>query len=96
MVKETRIVFGLEDIRQVRMVCKCGGIMAHPHIKKHFDKPPNRCPSCHEEWRDESDLNSRPVIQHMINVLCAAHFLVNSGSTDEPNFKICFEIDGED
>jgi len=95
MVKETRVIFDTSDIRQVRFICKCGAEMSHPYIKRHFSNPPQRCPSCAEEWWNPSELNSRPKIQHMLDPIRALHFLTNSGSDDEPNFRLSFEIDGE-
>ena len=54
MVKEKRILFGLEDIRAIRLRCTgCGGDVLLPRGKPNV---PEACPSCDLAWLNaESD-----------------------------------------
>ncbi|MCY3692703.1 MAG: hypothetical protein OXI54_07520 [Chloroflexota bacterium] len=94
MVKETRIVFDLGDIRHVRIICtKCQGEIARS-LSQSRNMLPQRCPNCLEEWWDEA---SKPrVIDATVEMLKAVDRLVQSLSMDEQPVAVRFEIDGED
>ena len=52
LVKETRHIFDIDDIRNLRLVCgKCGAEMLFPpHQNRNI---PKACPYCPSEWTDE-------------------------------------------
>ena len=55
MVKETRIVFGIEDLVTVRFQCgKCKGEVSQS-ISAHASMP-NRCPLCGHPWQTPEGL----------------------------------------
>ncbi len=55
MTQEAKIVFGLEDISKIRVVCrKCGGEVAIPlrknALKRDYGIPESQCPYCGTPW----------------------------------------------
>ena len=51
MTKETRIVFGIEDLTAVRIECaECGGEAVH-RLEGRYMPVPDACPWCNRQWR---------------------------------------------
>ena len=58
MVKETRIVFGIEDLVTVRFQChKCKGEVAQDIRAP--ESMPNQCPLCGHSWQTNEGLPTR-------------------------------------
>ena len=58
MVKETRIVFGIEDLLTVRFQChKCKGEVAQDISAP--ESMPNQCPLCGHPWQTNEGLPTR-------------------------------------
>ena len=52
MVKQTRIIFTLGDVVQIRFVCpKCDGAMTQKLDAS--ERLPDQCPSCKQPWSKE-------------------------------------------
>ena len=50
MVKQTRIIFSLDDILKVRIICKkCEGEIART-LPQSTRMLPQQCPTCLDEW----------------------------------------------
>ena len=95
MVKHVRIVFGPSDICDMQIVCKCGARVAHSPTRKHYRRPPDKCPSCDTGWWDSELQHQPPAVMAMFNILEGIHFLTVSNESETP-FTIHFEIDGEE
>ena len=93
MVKETRTIFSLDDIRQVRIVCSnCGGEIARS-LTKSSNMLPERCPNCFEEWWDR---NHKPMaVEATIDALKAVDRLMKVLDVEDGPITVRFEIDGE-
>ena len=53
MAKETRFIFGLEDILQIRVIClKCKGEITRSLSQRTRDLP-EQCPTCLDEWWEQ-------------------------------------------
>lgn len=51
MAKERRIVFGLDDIRAIKITCEhCKQELSHTFQTKCLKKLPDRCPWCNYHW----------------------------------------------
>ena len=95
LVKQTRILFEPTDIIQVRIVCtKCKGDIGHPLHRRSFQLP-DKCPHCHEEWKDERFPMDRMAAE-TLKLLEAANYLSKATEADSSPFMVRFEIDGED
>ena len=91
MVKETRIVFSLDDIRQVRMVCaKCQGEIARP-LSQSVHMLPKQCPNCLIEWWD--GLVKPRVIEATVDMLKSLDRLQRALGMDDQPISIRFELD---
>ena len=66
MVKETRIIFEVGDVRAVRIECaECGGETLYTIGKQ--DRP-NRCAACGYQWNDQGAGYRYPlVLMDMLN-----------------------------
>ena len=87
MVKETRHIFELSDIKAIRLKCS--------HCKREavqsFEdtEVPKRCPFCHEDWEIEGPSGQRGMTYHAIRDL--KNLLIQEGNL----VTIRFEIEGE-
>ena len=55
MTQEKKLVFQLEDIKTVRLVCrnsKCGGEVSRPPHSA-YDQLPGKCAYCNTPWSDQ-------------------------------------------
>ena len=94
MVKETRIIFDIQDIRRIEIVCgKCGGAVVNSLCQRSFHLP-ERCPHCYEEWISQR-LRSDRVLAETIKLVEAMHYLTGAAQPDQPLFTARFAIDGE-
>ena len=85
MTKETRIVFGLNDLVSVRFQCsKCQGEVVQRFDGRHW-RLPTSCPLCLDSW-DERD-SRRPELDELL--------LTMRNLCDRPDTKISlrFELD---
>ena len=88
MVKETRVIFDLSDIKAVRLQCSHCGREAVQSVES--TEVPKRCPFCNEDW--DLDLpnghrgSSYSLIRNIQTLL----------KKDTPLMTIRFEIDGEE
>ena len=82
MVKETRIIIGLSDIKTLRFQCNhCSGVLA---IKlEATERMPEHCPLCTSRWQVNGDMAA--------NVLRDLRHLLHQDKTVE----ILFEVDAE-
>ena len=89
MVKQTRQIFGLKEIRGVRFQC------ANPEcscevVDSPSGKMPSSCPSCNADWKvrnlDGGYGPNRLLVRAIADVLGAGDLPVN----------VRFEIDGDD
>ena len=86
MTKETRIVFGLNDLVSVRFQCsKCQGEVVQRFDGRHW-RLPTSCPLCLDSW-DERD-SRRPELDELL--------LMMRNLCDRPDTKISlrFKLDG--
>ena len=86
MTKETRIVFGLNDLVSVRFQCsKCQGEVVQRFDGRHW-RLPLACPWCLDSW-DERD-SRRTELDELL--------LMMRNLTDQPdsNISLRFELDG--
>ena len=97
MVKEIVIVFGMEDILQLRMSCsKCGGEVSLCPAKSSY-RVPDKCPHCHEVWWDSNKpVSEQSVVNSYKNLLNELRFLMTTPLIGDSPATIRFEIDGED
>ena len=94
MVKETRTVFGLDDIRQVRIICsKCCGEIARS-LAHSSNLLPEKCPNCFDEWWDRHSMPR--AIEATIEALKAINRLMNILKVETGPVDVRFEIDGEE
>ena len=93
LVKETRHIFSLDDIRHVRIICvKCCGEIARP-LSQSSNVLPKKCPNCLEEWWD---IHSKPrAVEATTETLKAIHRLMKILEVDDTPITVRFEIDGD-
>ena len=83
MVKETRIIFGLDDLHTVRVRCmRCKGALTQKINAAEI--LPDTCPLCHSDWRGQAAEHQRDLLAQMRRVLA---------STGSP-IEMQLEIDG--
>ena len=86
MTKETRIMFGLEDLVTIRVQCgKCQGEMVQ-RLDGHHWYLPGLCPMCHVSW--DQEVVDRDGIDELIVLIRRL-----SRGTD-PKLNVRFELDG--
>ena len=84
MVKETRIVFNLSDIKRVKFSCaSCNG---HVGMEETWDFLPHACPWCNRSW------DNNEATQHANALL---KLLTFNPKVENPSVVISLEIDGE-
>ena len=90
MVKQTRILFDIENVENMRIVCgRCGSEMLFPPSQNR--EIPKNCPYCPAEWAD--DLSPKnPAWDGAVAVLQNIAYL---SQLKDPIVRIRFEIDGE-
>ena len=93
VVKETRHIFSLGDIRFVRIVCsKCDGEIARL-LTQSSNMLPEKCPNCLEEWWDK---NYKPrAVEATTDALKAIHRLMKVLDVENGPITVRFEIDGD-
>ena len=85
MVKQTRIIFTLGDVVQIRFVCpKCDGAMTQK--LNACERLPDQCPSCRHSWSHEPGIKSseQVFLEALRNYLGRDHYA-----------QMQFELDGE-
>ena len=87
MVKETRQIFDVSDIKAIRLYCAHCGREAVQSIKA--TEVPKKCPFCNQDWENDYPGDNRGYNWQMVRSIQA---LVG---TDNPRMIIRFEIDGE-
>ena len=90
MVKETRIVFGLEDIQAVRFTCtnpNCRKDIGHK-LSQGVSVLPARCPWCQHGWSPNDD--SVRAVNTLLEIL--AKLPKSEGKVVE----VSLELDGEE
>ena len=93
MVKETRIVFELCDVSQVRIVCvKCNGEIARS-LTQSSNPLPNHCPHCLVEWWDHHDQPT--AIQATIEALKSIARLIKVLDSNPGPITVRLEIDDD-
>ena len=86
MTKETRIVFGLNDLVGVRFQCfKCQGEVVQRFDGRHW-RLPTSCPLCLDSW-DERD-SRRPELDELLLMMR------NLSDLPDPKISLRFELDG--
>ena len=94
MVKETRIIFELGDILQMRIVCShCRGEVVHSKLKPNYRLPAN-CPNCNEEWWDPNRQDNL-ALGYFKAMLDSIHRLQQCKDGGNVQFTVKFEIEGE-
>ena len=88
MVKETRHIFDLSDIKAVRLQCKNCGREAVQSIKA--TEVPKICPFCREEWEVDLPQGSRSMNFLLI------YYMKELLKSETERMVIRFEIDGEE
>ena len=88
MVKQTRHIFDLSDIRALRLQCAHCGREAVQPIKA--TEVPKQCPLCREDWEDDYPNGNRGDNWRMV---AAMRRLLKA---DSPRMTIRFEIDAEE
>ena len=88
MVKETRHIFDLSDVKALRLRCECCGREAVQSIQKTEVK--KRCPFCNQDWENEMPGATRGTNYNLVRNI---QILLK---TDTPRMTVRFEIDGED
>ena len=92
MVKEVKIVFDPQDIRQFRLVCKkCKSEFARPLPQEEY-KLPSRCPVCREFWWDDR-YSAQGEIGAIVNLLEAVNTLSKMQEDGKLQFDVRFETD---
>lgn len=90
MVREKRVIFGIEDLRSVRLRChKCGGDVILPPDRDHT---PDGCPSCDTVWRSLE--SGEPTAEdRLVAALTGLRKLVAKGKR---SVSVMLEIDDDD
>ena len=85
MVKETRIVFALDDIVGIRFLCpQCSGAMTQKLDAS--ERLPDYCPSCKHPWSKEPGIKS----SDQVFLEALRHYL----EQDVFHVQLQFELDG--
>ncbi len=86
MTKETRIVFGLNDLVSVRFQCsKCQGEVVQRFDGRHW-RLPLACPLCLDSW-DERDSRRTELDELLL-------MMRNLSDRPDPHISLRFELDG--
>ena len=86
MTKETRIVFGLNDLVSVRFQCsKCQGEVVQQFGGRHWQLPTS-CPLCLDSWNERD--SRRPELDELLLIMR------NLADRPDPKIKLRFELDG--
>ena len=86
MTKETRIVFGLNDLVSVRLQCsKCQGEVVQRFDGRHW-RLPTSCPLCLARW-DERDSRRTELDELLL-------MMRNLCDRPDSNISLRFELDG--
>ena len=90
LVKETRILFDIRDIRNLRVACgTCGfEMMFAPHQNREI---PKKCPYCPSEWVDALNANN-PAWDKVVSLIQAVAYL---SKLQNPPVSLRFEIDDD-
>ncbi len=88
MVKQTRIIFDLSDIKAVRL--QCGHCKAEVADEVLNYRLPKQCPLCGEDW--DSQLANDPMGPNQLLIRAIKDVL----QSDRLPMMVRFEIDGED
>ena len=102
MVKETRIVFGIEDLTVIRVVCFCcGGGVSHS-LQQGETRLPEQCPNCDNTWWSSGGRDTAHVTRTRKLLKALRQFaqgLVSDSTSrdaEDHTFSVQFEIDGEE
>ena len=93
MVKETRIIFGLDDVTKVRIICcDCKGELVRP-LSHSSNMLPQECPNCLAEWWDDHCMPR--VIDATVGMMKALARLQSVLGKDSTPITVTFEMNGE-
>ena len=97
MVKQTRIIFGPQDLVQIRIHCgSCSGELTFP-IER-LPKLPTECPHCGERWWSGQYGNSSEAAQYTVSLAESLHYFLRPGNAADIGtlkFGIQLEINGD-
>ena len=94
MVKETRIIFTLRDIKDIRIVCgneRCGAAFVPSIFGDEYRGLPEQCPQCSRQW----DNSSAAGVADIKKLLRAVKALQGIYEDAPPWVSLLFEIDGD-
>ena len=90
MVRQKRVLFGVEDIRAVRL--RCGGCGGDVILSSERDWTPDVCPSCSRAWRS-LDSKEATAEDRLVSALTSLRALIAKGRR---SVSIVLEIDNDD
>ena len=95
MVKETRLVFEISDICNVRIICAhCRGQVLYSLVDRF--PGPEFCPLCHEPWVLPEG-QPKVAYKHLQDLLAAIKFFKDGPTKNQTQYwKLNLELDGEE
>lgn len=90
MVRQKRVLVGLEDIRAIRL--RCGGCEGDVILSSDRDWTPDVCPSCDRAWRS-LDTKEATAEDRLVSALTGLRALIAKGKR---SVSIVLEIDDDE